>query len=249
MQSIDSELSTALVVEDLEKSSSKVFLRNVLVDLPDEALKDVNLRQLLGHYLIDGKYAAIRYLDNDEEIAQIADLTDEIAELARQTDARHLPDYPKPNKARLAQSLDRFQEAKKRFADNEGLTITLGREEYAVDLSKTWLPSENLQPDEDGQELVSEQDVFLIIAKPDFIGEAKWSFKHGKKAVSYKLKGEDRLQDFHAGKYPIKLGDALRVKIRVVHKYDKRGDLLEADEAIIKIFSVIEGDGDDELLI
>ncbi len=244
MQSIGSELSTALVVEDLKKSSLKIFLRNVLSDMPDDALKDVNLKKLIGHYLIKGKYAAIRYLDSDEKTARISDLTEEIAQLANETDARHLPDYPKPNQARLAQSLDRFQEVKRRFSRTEGLTITLGKDEYSVNLNETWLPSENLEPDEEDQELVSEQDVFLIIAKPDFIGEAKWSFKHGKKAVSYNLKDEAWLEDFRAGRYPIKPGDALRVRIRVAHKYNHRGDLLEADEAIIRVFSVIEGEED-----
>lgn len=155
LQSIDSQLSTALIVEDLEKSSLKVFLRNMITDMPDEALKEANVMKFIGHYLIKGKYAAISHLDKDPENAKIADLTEEIAELSKQTDARHLPDYPKPNKARLAQSLDRFQEVKKRFSDTEGLTVTFGKEEYSVDLTQTWLPTEQLEPDEEGQELVS----------------------------------------------------------------------------------------------
>jgi hypothetical protein len=59
----------------------------------------------------------------------------------------------------------------------------------------------------------------------------------------------DWLEDFHAGKHPLKPRDALRVRIRIAHTYDRRGDLLEADETIVKVFFVIEGEGDDELLI
>ena len=59
----------------------------------------------------------------------------------------------------------------------------------------------------------------------------------------------DWLEGFHAGKHPLKPGDALRVRIRIANTYDKRGDLLDADETIVKVFSVIQGEGDNELLI
>ena len=53
-QSIHLGLETALVVEDLEKSSLRIFLRNVLRGVPDDALKDVEIKKLIGHYLGSG---------------------------------------------------------------------------------------------------------------------------------------------------------------------------------------------------
>jgi hypothetical protein len=249
-QSIDPQLTTALIVEDLEKSSLKIFLKSILEGLPDDALKDADIKKLVGHYLLKGKYAAIRWLDQkDEEPRQLSDLTEEISRLAKETDLRHLPDYPPPNPNRLAQPLDRFQETKKKFQSNEGLTITLGRDEYSVHVDRNWLPSEGIKQDEGEKELVSEQDQFLIIAKPDFIGNAKWSFRHGKKSVSYNISDEDWLTEFRLGRYPIKPGDALRVRIRVRHLYDRKGDLTESSEEIVKVFSVIEEQGNDSLLL
>ena len=242
-KTIHSELQTALVVEDLQKSSLKIFLRNVIKAVPDEALKEADLKKLVGHFLLKGKYAVLEWLDTPkEEPKQIADLTDKIVALADETDIRRLPDYPSPNKARLAQPLDRLQETKKKFRNNESLTITLGEDEYSVDLDKTWLPSETLEPEKDGQHLVNEQDQYLIIGKPDFIGPTKWSFQHGKRSVSYLITDEDWLNDFRAGKFPLKPGDALRVRIRFEHKYDIHGDLIEAKEEITKVISVIESD-------
>lgn len=242
-QSIDPQLSTSLIVEDLEKSSLRIFLTNVLNGLPDDALRDGDVKKLVGHYLLKGKYAAIRWLDQPEdEPRKLSDLTDEIAKLARDTDLRQLPDDPAPNPNRLAQPLDRFQEAKKKFTENESLTITLGSDEYTVNLDRIWLPSEGIEPDDGEKELISEQDQFLIIAKPDFIGNTKWLFRHGKKPVSYNLTDVDWLSEFRLGVYPIKPGDALRVRIRVKHVYDRKGDLNESSEEIIKVFSVIEGE-------
>lgn len=245
-QSIHLELETALIVEDLQKSSVKVFLKNVLKGLPDEALKDGDVKKLIGHYLLKAKYAAIRWLDEEEkEHRPISDLTEEVAQLAKETDLRHLPDYPAPNPARLAQPLDGFQEAKREFREGEGLTITLGKDQYTVDTSKNWLPSETLENDQEEKQLVNEQDVFLIISKPDFHGKSKWAFRHGKKTMSLNIDDEDWLNSFQkARQIAIKPGDALRVRLRIEHNYDKMGDLVSASQTIVKVFDVIEGTGD-----
>lgn len=242
-QSIDPQLTTALIIEDLEKSSLRIFLTNVVKGMPDDALRDGDVKKLVGHYLLKGKYAAIKWLDQTEnEPRRLSDLTDEIAELAKETDLRQLPDYPALNPNRLAQPLDRFQEAKKKFTENESLTITLGKDEYLVNLDQSWLPSEGIEPNDGVKELTSEQDQFLIIAKPDFFGNAKWVFRHGKKSVSYNVSDDEWLSEFRSGVYPMKLGDALRVRIRVQHIYDSKGDLTDSSEEIIKVFSVIEGE-------
>lgn len=243
-QTIHLDLETALIVEDLEKSSLKIFLRNVLKGIPDDALKDVDVRKLIGHYLVNAKYAAIRWLDEPEESKRaISDLTEEIARIAKDTDIRHLPDYPAPNPARFAQPLDKFQEVKRQLNANESLTITLDRKEYTVDIDKTWLPSESLQGDVGEKELMNENDLFLIIGKPDFIGNAKWNFKHGKRSIYLKIDDETWLDDFKSGAYPIRPGDALRVRVRYTLKYDGKGNLLSSDELIIKVFEIIEGSG------
>lgn len=249
-QTISAQLTTALIVEDLKKSSVKIFLRNVIKKLPDEALRDGDVKKLVGHFLLKGKYAAIKWLDQTEDDPRrLEDLTDEIAYLAKQTDLRQLPDYPPTNQSRLAQPLDRFQEAKRKFKPSEALTITLGKEEYSVDLNQCWVPSERINAKDETKELKSEQDQFLVIAKPDFVGQAKWNFRHGKKSVSYNIVDEEWLESFKAGKYPLKPGDALRVRIRIVHLYDGKGDLIESSEEIIKVFSVIEDSGPEAELL
>jgi hypothetical protein len=249
-QSIHFGLETALVVEDLEKSSLKIFLKNVLRGIPDDALKDVEVRKLIGHYLVKAKYAALRWLDKPEDKdLKITDLTEEIERLARETDIRHLPDYPPPNAARLAQPLDRFQETKKKFTTNESLIITLGKDEYRVHLDSTWMPSEHTGEIEADKELVNEQDVFLIIGKPDLIGNTKWYFRHGKRPLSLKIEDEAWLSDFHSRKYSISPGDALRVRLRVEHHYDNRGNLIRSDERIVKVFEIIEGSGETDRLL
>lgn len=241
-QSIDSELETALFVEDLQKSSIKVFIKNILKGLPDEAIKEVDVKKVVGHYLLKAKYAALEWLDTpEEENPRISDLTERVARLAADTDVRRLPDYPPPNPGRIAQPLQRLQDLKKRFGEDESLTITLGKDEYSVKLDRTWSPAELASKETSEQILENEDDLFLVIHRPDFIGNAKWSLKHGKRTLSLKIEDEAWLESFRSGSFPLRPGDALRVRLRTRHVYDERGNLTESDESIVRVYEVIAG--------
>ncbi|MFD0980557.1 hypothetical protein, partial [Tropicimonas aquimaris] len=200
-----------------------------------------------GSPLVKGKYAALKWLDTPEtDRESLPDLTDEIARLAKETDALQLPDYPAPKPSRLAQPLDRIQETKLRFLPDERLTITLGRDEYTADLTNTALPSDSLDDDGEDKELVSYQELFLIIRKPDFLGNAKWEFSHGKARLTARIEDPDWMEDFHARKHAIFPGDALRVRIRLEHQYDAKGNLTGAKQSIVKVFDVIPGPGPED---
>jgi hypothetical protein len=241
-QTIDANLDTALIVEDLSKSSLKIFLKNVIKELPDEALKDASVKKFLGHFLVKAKYAAIKWLDSpDDGRRSLPDLTETIALLAKESDIRHLPDYPAPNSARLAQVLDGFQEAKSKFTDKESLTITLGREDYIVDTKSVWLPSERTSGPTENKLLSNEQDLFLVISKPILIGDAKWEFKHGKRSIKCKIEDEKWLAEFRGRKHALKPGDALRVHMRSDSKYDASGNLISTEDVVTKVFEVIPG--------
>lgn len=242
-KSIDSSLQTALIVEDLQKSSIKIFLRNVLRNVDDDALKTLDWRPLIGGFLVKGKYAVLRWCDQDvskNNPPRITDLTNEIARLASETDVRHLPDYPPPNPSRMLQAADRFQNAKGRLGLDEKLTITLDKKDYTVDLSKTWSPSE-LTPEPEGpKELVNEQETYLLIHKPDMLGAAKWQFKLGKTALSASIEDPNWKADFQARRVSIYPGDVLHVKLRIEQKFTEKGELAETTHKIIRVLGVIE---------
>jgi len=243
ISSVDSEIKTSLILEDIQKSSLKIFLKNVLKQLDDQALKDLDWKPLVGQYLVKAKYIALQWLDRDigpDEPAGIEDLTQRFRTLAAHTDVLHLPYYPQPNAARLAQPLDRIQRVKQKFREGESLTITLDKTDYKVDLNRIWLPSEHMSDVKAEQELSNTVDMVLVIRKPDLLGKSQWQFRHGKKPFNAPIEDENWLEEFHAGKHPLSPGDALRVRVKFDYKYDKNGDLTESIETILKVQSVIK---------
>ena len=254
---VDSRISTALILEDVEKSSLRIFLRNLLTAVDDQALKELDWKQQVGKYLVKAKYIALEWLDRpigEGQPAQIEDLTDRIRKLAQDTDVRHLPDYPPINPARLAQSLDAIQRTKGQFREGEALTVTLDKSEYSVNVERRWLPSEHLPETPIEQELSNEADMVLIIRKPDFLAKSQWQFRHGKSTLSATMDVPDWMREFHQGKHVIKPGDALKVRARFDYRYDVNGDLCDQKTTIIKVYAVIQAaapprelfEGDDE---
>lgn len=238
VKSVDSKIETALIVEDLQKSSIKVFLRNVLRHLDDDALKTLDWKPLVGQFLVRGKYAAIKWLDGDSR--KISDLTDEVAALAKEAaEINHLPLPAPPNPARLAQGLDDWQRAKGRLEPGEGLTITLDSTEYTVDLSSDWLPSECADDIEGDRELVSDHETILIVRKPDMLGHAAWQFKLGKKSLSFPIEDADWLSSYQAREVVLMPQDAMHVVLRTESKFSEKGELLESKQKVIKVLRVI----------
>ncbi|TPM14060.1 hypothetical protein [Mesorhizobium sp. B2-3-6] len=239
--SVDSKISTALILEDVEKSSLTIWLRNMLRATDDDALKGLDWKPQVGKYLVKAKYVALQWLDKSvgDDTPKLEDLTETIRELAAETDARHLPDYPPINPARIAQPLDAIQRVKGQFKKTEKLTVTLDKSEYQVDITKQWLPSQHLPETPIAQELSNEADMLLIVRKLDLLGRSQWTFKHGKSSISASIDDPDWIREFHQGKHPITPGDALKVRMRFDYRYDAGGDLCDQKETIIKVYAVI----------
>lgn len=238
VRSVDSRIETALIVEDLQKSSIKVFLRNFLKHADDDALKSLDWKPLVGQFLVKAKYAAIRWLDEDQP--KLRDLTEEVARLAQDaSEVSHFPLPSPPNPTRLASALDKWQRVKKEFKQGESLTITLERSEYSVALDRDWMPSERVEDLAGERELVSDAPTILVVRKPDMLGGTAWQFRLGKKNHTMPIEDEDWLAEYHSRKVAIMPGDALQVIVRTESKFTEKGELMETKQWIIKVVKLI----------
>ena len=239
LDSIDSRISTEFILEDVEKKCLRVVLKNILRTLDDDALKSLDWKKQVGTYLLKAKYAAIEWADKKPGAERIEDLTERVRQLAIETDVRHLPDYAPISPTRLAQPLDDFQRMKRSFKSGEGLTVTLGKEEYRAAISSAWIPSEHIAEARGAQDLSNDIDMVLTIRKPDMLGKSMWQFKHGKANLSAPITDQQWLSEFHGGKHPVVPGDALRVRTRWESEYDEKGTLIDQKVSIIRVYGKV----------
>ena len=166
---VDSNIQTLMVLEDVEAGSLRVWLKNLLNRVPDEALKDLEWRKAVGHYLVKAKYLILKFCDDDSAGGRnrLDLLREELRELGKETDVRHLPDYAPVHEAKLVASLDQIQDAKRILGPKDRLIIETDEKTYEVDLSKTWVPSESIEVDHtELTETHSEGELILTIRKP-----------------------------------------------------------------------------------
>ena len=59
VNSVDVKISPLMVLEDVESGSIKVFLKNILSRIDDDALKTADCKLLVGRYLVKAKYLVL----------------------------------------------------------------------------------------------------------------------------------------------------------------------------------------------
>jgi hypothetical protein len=106
---IDTAIEPVLVLEDIEAGSLKIWLRDKLLHVEDQALYELDWKPLVGKYLLAAKYAFIEWVNDDEERRRpgsLAALRRRFFELASQTDVRKIPTYSPPSATELLGSAE-----------------------------------------------------------------------------------------------------------------------------------------------
>ncbi len=145
----------------------KIWLRNILEAVDDDALKDMEWKKQVGKYLVRAKYLVLEFLDDDsDKRPSLEHLKDGLQRLARETDVRHLPDYAPIQEAKLIASMDRLQDGKRELGPNDRLFIETEDKTYEVNLRSTWEPSDTITLT-DAKETHSYGELILTIRRPD----------------------------------------------------------------------------------
>src|SRR5688572_8991947 len=75
-KTIDVSIEPVLVLEDIESGSLKTWLSSLLKKVPDSAIENLELKQVVGHYLVKAKYIVIKWLDGKTEITDSQQIID-----------------------------------------------------------------------------------------------------------------------------------------------------------------------------
>jgi hypothetical protein len=104
-----------MVLEDIRAGSMRVFLSSLLKKIDDEGLRQGEIKKAIGPALVEAKYAAIGYLDKDQQSATSGaiELRETLRKLAATSDLRRLGDYAPIHEAKLVAALDSLQEGKR----------------------------------------------------------------------------------------------------------------------------------------
>lgn len=241
IKSVDSKIEPILLLENVETGSLKTMLVSILKGIPDEAIKEMDWKKIVGDYLLKAKYIVLNRLSDKMELTDaqvIEDIQYEIIEEAEKTDVKLFPSYAQISPQKLLKNIDKINKALEPLSEDDS----------AVLISKHGQASFNLQLDfstDDIEDLItkekhqSESTMILKVKKPDYLGNSMWDFKHGSKSISAKIVDAEWLNDFQKRKIDIRPGDSLRARVMTTIKYGYELTLVGLSYEITKIEEVI----------
>ena len=93
---IDSHIEPILLLEDIETGSIRSYLSTFLKSLDDDGIKELNVKKLIGSYLVKGKYRIINFLEKKKTITnikEVKELQEDLLTIAKETNVNWLPYY------------------------------------------------------------------------------------------------------------------------------------------------------------
>lgn len=234
--SIDSNIETVLMIEDVQASSLKTWFRNALESSDDQAIKEMNWRPAVGKYLVRAKYMVMDWMDDGTTPKNLPALKEELRKLAAETDVRHLPDYAPASTETLVNAIRDFDGVKSNLLPTDRASLisdTDGTREFNVNIRVNVDEIEELAVKETIDN--PETTMLLAVKKPDFLGDSQWEFKHGRKLIKARIADETWLEEFRAREIDVRPGDALRCVVVVSYDYGYEGELLRERYLIVSV--------------
>ncbi|MBS0383727.1 MAG: hypothetical protein JSS00_00080 [Proteobacteria bacterium] len=240
LKSIDSRIETVLILEDIEAGSLKTWLRNQLVAADDDALKKMDWKRLVGKYLVDAKYAALRFLDDGSAPRELPKLSREIQQIAAATDVRHLPDYAPPSPRALLDALKDFQSVKDALSIDDRAKYIAGERQLEINLSVRWNVDE-IEALAVKQVMRSPPSpMILAVKKPDYLGNSQWDVRLGRRTIQAKIQDSEWLRRFQNREIDVRPGDALQCMVEVEHLYGHDNELIAEHYTVLSVDNVLQ---------
>lgn len=243
-KSIDSKITSVLLLEDIESGSLKSFFKNILESVDDNALKAGDWKKVVGTYLLKVKYILLSFLKDKDKIdnrIQVEGLQNDILKLAEDTDVRDLPGYAPIPMERLLYSIYRLSNSVKNLSEKDDAKYISN--EGAVSINKNFdYDSEAVENLLTKETLSNKIEMILKVKKPDYLGESMWEFKHGDRAIQAKIIDTNWLNNFHLRKFDIRPGDSLRAIVETRVKYGFSGEVIAVHNFVSEIKEIITDD-------
>ncbi len=255
ISSFNMSIEHSFVLDSVEKGSIKVFLKHLLQNIPDSALEELNVKKIIGHFLVLGKKKILEKMEEEEiiKLDSIEALQIELYEEAEKTNILPLKIYNTIDTKKLLTSMNNISIAANQMPEEvdvyyEVLTPSLeNRSRYIVNRNFS-IPEKLLEPD---ISYLGESTCVMIIKikQPDYVSSAMWEFKYEGTSIDAKFEDIQWLYDFQNRKIDVRPKDSLRVNMRIISFRDENKTEIKKKYYILKVLEVIQFNPMDQLSI
>lgn len=241
--SIGASVRTSLVLQDVEAASLKAKLRTVVEALPDEALKEGEVKKVIGHFLVAAKHKILDWCGERTEIVnleEVKQLQSDIHKLAEQSDVKLLPAYAPIAIPTLLADITAVHQSLSYLAANDEamLSSTEGQSKFNAEFEVSQAMVQELVTRE---KIAAKGERIVKIKKPDYLGTSKWEFKYAGRAIEAKILHKEWLQRFQTNQVSLNPGDSLRVILNEEVSYGYDSEIVQTDYEVVEVIEVLPG--------
>jgi len=214
LPSLSINIEPVLLLEDVQKGSIIVWLKTLLESIDNEAIKELELKKLIGAYLVKVKYVIIDFLEDRTTItnaSEVIELQAELVDAAKETKASPLENYTTPTAKDLLDNIHELQAAVGELQPEDKVYYLAPSRSVPINLEFKITP-ETIEDLITKQTLVSTYEMILKVKKPDYLGDSKWQFKYDKRTIDVKIIDDEWLKRFRKKDFYLGPGDAIRAK-------------------------------------
>ncbi len=236
------DIKPTLVLEGIEVGSIKAILCTALKAIDDDALKDLNWKKVVGHFLLKAKYTILRHLEDNNEfknIEQVNELCESIYFLASETNIKSTPIYIAPTSKNLLSGILNIYSSIETLSSKE--KVFYSSQYGEVKINSSFNISEQVVEELITKEAMKVTAVMALrIKKPDYLGNSMWDVSYNGKIIQVKMMDLEWLNQFQNRKIDIQPGDSILADVETVNYYGYDYSLINEHHTVLKVLNVIK---------
>ncbi len=236
------KVDNTLVLEDIQRGSLKTIIRNLVHDLPDKDLRDANFKRILGHYLVKGKYAVLKWCQEIPKLTspdQVDALEGELVRIAEETNINQLPAYRAPDRVKLLTNISSIQKSTRYLTEEDSVHYTCyegsSKITDAIEISDSSVEAVLIM-----ETLDDCSEAILKVKKADYLGTSKWAFKFEGHAIDVSITDHEWLDKFQNKLVSVQPGDSIRGTLVRYISYGHDNEVLSVRYELEHVRQVIE---------
>jgi len=233
--------TSTLVLERIEAGSLKSWLRSQIETIDDTSLKNLNWKQILGKYLVRGKYQLLEHIKDKKEIRSIDQLTKiqgGLTELARSTEIKFVPHYMPVPQQDIAYGIQRITNSLSYLEDYDRASYSV-HDDIVPFNQHLSISSENIEQLITKEIINSRSDMILKVKKPDYLGSSQWELRYDNRIVLAKVLDDDWLKAFQNRTVIVQPGDSIRAHVETRVHYDIHDSVIGTHYDILEVMEIL----------
>lgn len=239
---IDARIQPVLVLEDIQAGSIRTWVRDRIVEIDDDDIRDLDWRRIVGKYLVAAKARLLRFVVGRrtlEDRAVMLPLEQDLLRLARSTSVHPLDAYTPVAPRRLIAAYQRVSTALVMLDPGDRVSYITTEEQ--IELNREFNIS-----DEAAEELLvrdrieNTSEMILKVKKPDFLGSSMWELRHHDHPIAARILDAAWLREFQNRTVNVRPGDSLRARVRTIVLYDDNHEVISEKYEVLEVVGVLE---------